>query len=147
MFNSTKIHEKLFISNYWYDYDIKSFIEENDVTAIVNLMYDTEYIPPDGIKYLWKGIPDHRYIPYETIEEILTFIEHNIKKGGVLVHCASGKSRSGGIIVARLLVENPNWNWEEAVSFVRKKRFIIPAMSIRDSIIDYFYQKEGKKRD
>ena len=41
-----------------------------------------------------------RYIKFKSdiIEEVLEFIEEEIQKGGVLVHCASGKSRSGGII-------------------------------------------------
>ncbi|MFX1295269.1 MAG: dual specificity protein phosphatase family protein [Promethearchaeota archaeon] len=147
MFKLTKIHDHLFISNYWNTQDIQPVLKENGIVAIVNLMHDENYTPPKGIMYLWKGIADHKYIPLETIEEILTFIANNMKKGAVLVHCASGKSRSGGIIVARLLVENPNWNWEVAINFVRKKRFIIPAMSIRDSILDYFEQKEGNRRE
>ncbi|MFX0061550.1 MAG: dual specificity protein phosphatase family protein [Candidatus Hermodarchaeota archaeon] len=143
----TQIHERLYISGQFSVEKMESTFRELQIVAIVNLLNDYSYEPPSGIVYLWSGFRDRSYIPHQQLEEILTFIAENIKKGAVLVHCGSGVSRSGGIICARLLVENPNWEWDDAIWFTKKKRRIAPAPLIKESILDYFEQKEGQRRE
>ena len=106
------------------------------------------YTPPRRLfAYLHKGFQDNSYPPHEYIEEILIFIEKNLNKSGkVLVHCSMGISRSGGIIVAWLLKNNPMWGWRDAVSHVSKVKFIAPAVEIRESILDYLEKSENKRR-
>ncbi len=57
-----------------------------------------------------------------------------------------GISRSGGIAVAWLLKENPNWSWNDAISYVNKFRIIYPAIEIRESILDYLEILDGYRR-
>jgi protein-tyrosine phosphatase len=66
--------------------------------------------------------------------------------GKVLVHCAMGISRSGGIIVAWILKENPTWGWNDAMDYINKSRLIFPAVEIKESVLDYFESIEGKRR-
>jgi len=95
-----KVHENLYIGAYWPRLNFEKF-KEIGITAIVNLMEDNYYDPTDkGFNYLFKGFPDEWYPPHSYITEILEFIDKNIEHGKVLVHCAMGISRSGGLIVA-----------------------------------------------
>ena len=143
-----KIDENLYIGAYWPRLNFEK-IEEAGITAIINLMENKHYMPPIGkYAYLYKGFPDNTYPPHEFIDEILDFMNKHIKekKGKVLVHCAMGISRSGGIVIAWLLKENPSWSWSDAINYVWKSRQVLPAVEIRESILDYFESLEGKRR-
>ncbi len=143
-----KITENLYIGAYWPRLNFDKMKKEG-ITAIVNLMEEKHYRPPARIfSYLYKGFPDNTYPSHEYIEEILTFMDKHMKekKGKVLVHCAMGISRSGGICVAWLLKENKMWGWKDGMDFVRKSRMIYPAVEIRESILDYFEPIDGYRR-
>jgi protein-tyrosine phosphatase len=143
-----KIENNLYIGAYWPQLDFQKLKKEG-ITAIVNLMEKKHYTPPiKKFAYLYKGFPDDTYPPHEYIKEILDFIDEHIKKrnGKVLVHCAMGISRSGGIVIAWLLKEHPNWSWGDAMNYIWKSRQILPAVEIRESILDYFESIEGKRR-
>lgn len=140
-----KITDNLYIGSYRAAKKLKRLRKEG-ITAIVNLMEKEKYNPSPEFNYLFKGIKDKTYIKPEDLREILRFIEKNAAEGKVLVHCASGISRSGAIAVARLLMENPHWTWEEARKFVRKTTTISPHPNIRKSILDFLESLEGKRR-
>ena len=141
-----KVHKNLYIGAYWPRLNFKKF-KKIGITAIVNLMEENLYDPTSlGFAYLHKGFPDDWYPPHKYLEEILSFIDTQIKYGKVLVHCSMGVSRSGGIIVAWLLKENPNWSWSDAINYVKKSRLIYPAIELKDSILDYLELKEGLRR-
>jgi protein-tyrosine phosphatase len=118
------------------------------ITAIVNLMEENLYNPTHlGFYYLHRGFPDDTYPPYEYLDEILNFIDLHLNNNGkVLVHCSMGISRSGGITVAWLLKKNSDWGWQDALSYVKKSKFIAPAVEIKHSVLDYFEKNENKKR-
>jgi protein-tyrosine phosphatase len=109
------------------------------ITAIVNLMEENLYNPTHlGYYYLHKGFPDDSYPPHDYLEDILNFIDFHLNNNGkVLVHCSMGVSRSGGITIAWLLKQNPDWSWEDALSYVKKSKFIAPAVEIKSSVLDY----------
>ena len=140
-----KITDNLYIGSYRAAKKLKKLKKEG-ITAIVNLMEKEKSNPPSEFNYLHKPIKDRTYINHKDLQEILDFIDTNLKNGKILVHCASGISRSGGIIVARLLIENPDWNWEEARKFVRIYSTISPHPKIRQSILDFLESIEGKRR-
>ncbi len=142
-----KVHDNLFIGAYWPRLNFEKF-KKIGITAIVNLMEENFYDPTRlGFVYLFKGFPDDWYPPHSYIEEILSFIDQHVKDGKVLVHCAMGISRSGGIIVAWILKENPTWSWNDAMDYINKSRLIFPAVEIRESVLDYFESIEGKRRE
>jgi protein-tyrosine phosphatase len=58
-----------------------------------------------------------------------------------------GISRSGGIIVAWLLKNNPKWSWSDAMNYVNKSRLIFPAIEIKESVLDYFESIQGFRRE
>jgi len=57
-------------------------------------------------------------------EPCIEFIDQCRSKGNVLVHCASGVSRSATIVIAYLMKKN-KWKYQEALEYVRKRRNII----------------------
>ena len=142
-----EVYENLYIGAYWPRLNFNNF-KKIGITAIINLMEENHYNPiPLGFSYLHKGFPDDTYPDHEYLKEIINFIDHHLNKGGkVLVHCSMGVSRSGGIIVAWLLKEHPSWGWNEALSYVKRFKFIAPAVEIRESILDYLEKLEGKRR-
>jgi protein-tyrosine phosphatase len=117
------------------------------ITAIVNLMEENLYNPTHlGFHYLHKGFPDDTYPPHEFLDEILNFINFHLKNNGkVLIHCSMGVSRSGGITIAWLLKENSHWSWQDALSYVKKSKFIAPAIEIKQSILDYLEKNKNKQ--
>ena len=143
-----KVQDNLYIGAYWPRLNFEKLNEEG-ITAIVNLMERKHYSPPrKRYAYLHKGFPDDSYVPHEYISEILNFIDKHVNQNGkVLVHCAMGISRSGGLIVAWLLKENPSWSWVDAMDYVSKYRDIYPAVEIRESVLDYFESIEKRRRE
>lgn len=143
-----EVHENLFIGAYWPRLNFKK-IARAGITAIVNLMEHNLYKPPQQYAYLYKGFPDNTYPPHSYLKEILRFMDEYLKEknGKVLVHCAMGISRSGGLIVAWLLKENPEWSWTYGMRYVDKTHTIAPAVEIRESILDYLEKIEGKRRE
>lgn len=142
-----KVHENLYIGAYWPRINFKKLKKEG-ITAIVNLMEENHYNPRNlGFNYLHRGFPDDWYVPHSFLKDILEFIDVHIRKGKVLVHCAMGISRSGGIIVAWLLKQNPDWSWSDAMDYVGRSRLIFPAVEIRESVLDYFESFEGRRRE
>jgi protein-tyrosine phosphatase len=142
-----QVHKNLYIGAYWPRLNFKKF-KEIGITAIVNLMEDNLYDPtPDGFEYLFKGFPDDWYPPHDYLKEILEFINKHITKGKILVHCAMGVSRSGGIIVAWLMQNYPDWTWTDAINYVNKSRLVFPAIEIKESVLDYFENLEGNRRE
>jgi len=138
----------LYIGAYWPRLNFKKF-KKIGITAIVNLMEENLYDPKSqGFVYLHKGFPDDSYPPHDYLEEILNFIDANLQNNGkVLVHCSMGISRSGSLIVAWLLKLNPTWSWRDAISYVKKTKFIAPAVEIRESILDYLEKIERTRRN
>ena len=142
-----KVHDNLYIGAYWPRLNFEKF-KKIGITAIVNLMEENFYDPTHlGFVYLYRGFPDDWYPPHSYLEEILSFIDQHVKDGKVLVHCAMGISRSGGLIVAWILKENPTWSWNDAMDYINKSRLIFPAVEIRESVLDYFESIEGKRRE
>ena len=142
-----EVHKNLYISGYWPSLDFHK-LKDIGITAIVNLMENKVYDPrPYGFAYLYRGFADDWFVPHEYIEEIFDFIDNHIRYGKVLVHCARGVSRSGGIIVAWLLKEYNDWTWDKAVKYVSKSRLIYPAVEIKESILDYFEKIENRRRE
>lgn len=144
-----EVHKNLFIGGYWPSLDFQK-LKEIGITAIVNLMDENVYDPRSyGFDYLYRGFVDDWFVPHDYLEDIFEFVDDHLKRknGKVLIHCARGVSRSGGIIVAWLLKEHNNWTWDEAVEYVSKSRLIYPAVEIKQSILEYFESIEKRRRE
>jgi len=71
------------------------------------------------------------------------FIEEGIQKGGVLVHCRAGVSRSATIVLAYIMYSQQK-SYEEAYLLVKDKRPIIRPNNMFTTQLR-IYEKNGKK--
>jgi len=101
------------------------------VTAIVNMRTTNSYNDAvhEGIKYLHLPTPDNTAPPLETLITGATFIEDEIKKGGVVyVHCRQGLGRGPTIAMAYLI--KLGLTYEDAYARIRAvRKFINPQTS------------------
>ncbi|MFX1237095.1 MAG: dual specificity protein phosphatase family protein [Promethearchaeota archaeon] len=143
-----KITNQLYIGAYWPRLNFDKMKKEG-ITAIVNLMEHEHNKPPNGrFQYFYRGFPDNTYPSHDILEDVLDFIDEQLKKkkGKVLIYCAMGISRSGGMCVAWLLKENKKWTWTDAMNHIRRVRNIFPAVEIRESVLDYLESIDGFRR-
>ncbi|KAF7233630.1 hypothetical protein EG68_11843 [Paragonimus skrjabini miyazakii] len=61
----------------------------------------------------------------DILEDALMFIETSLQKGGVLVHCAMGVSRSATIVIAYVMRKN-RVSYDTAFQLVTSKRLVYP---------------------
>ncbi|XP_070532116.1 dual specificity protein phosphatase 12-like isoform X3 [Ptychodera flava] len=84
-------------------YDVEALKAAN-ITHILTLEYEPLEINSGDFKYNFVRVSD---VPNEDIlshfPECLEFVEEGIRKGGVLVHCMMGASRSATIVIAYIM--------------------------------------------
>lgn len=112
---------------------------------VLNCAKECKYTPSIYFKYKYLPISD---IMTETVLHLFDLnadlIEKYISHGkSVLVHCFSGKSRSGVFILAYLM-KNKNMALQEAYNFVRAKRKILPNIYFMEQLIEYDKTIYGK---
>jgi len=64
------------------------------IKTVVTFCHGEVLPQAQGIEYLYIPIADCVPIPVKRFEEIMKAITENIRKGGVLLHCAAGMSRA-----------------------------------------------------
>jgi atypical dual specificity phosphatase len=99
---------------------VASFLREQGIGGIVTLC--ERPLEPNveslGFEYLFAETPDYR--PPSDIPRILAFMETQVEQGrGVLVHCFAGIGRTGTVLAAWLLRQEPKLSAVEAVARVR----------------------------
>ncbi len=108
-------------------------ISEKNIKVVISALTEEEY---DDYMIAKEDFPNcdwHRLVIDDDKDEQISqyfFEVHKIineainQNKNVIVHCAAGMSRSASLVIAYLMIEN-NWYYEEAYSYVKKKRPII----------------------
>jgi atypical dual specificity phosphatase len=99
---------------------VASFLREQGIGGIVTLC--EQPLKPNaeslGFEYLFAETPDFR--PPSDFPRILAFMETQMEQGrGVLVHCFAGIGRTGTVLAAWLLRQEPTLSAVEAIARVR----------------------------
>jgi len=95
------------------------------ITHILTVAAGLQPFFPKDFKYKCISITDTsqsgllRHFP-----AAIVFIKEGISRGGVLVHCYAGVSRSSSCVIAYLMQER-QMSFQDAFSFASKKRPII----------------------
>ena len=100
---------------------VASFLREQGIGSIVSLCERPlrANVESMGFSYLFAETPDLR--PPMDLQRILGFMEMQVEQGkGVLVHCFAGIGRTGTVLAAWLLRQEPTLTTTEAVARVRE---------------------------
>ena len=114
-----QITDKIYVGDLNSACDLKE-LNDRGITHILILGSHLKRNFESGIQYLQLMIDDsleQSLDPY--LEMGVNFI--NSANGKVLIHCHSGISRSGAILVGYLMKEN-DWSYDEALAFAKEKR-------------------------
>ncbi|XP_070532114.1 dual specificity protein phosphatase 12-like isoform X1 [Ptychodera flava] len=127
-------------------YDVEALKAAN-ITHILTLEYEPLEINSGDFKYNFVRVSD---VPNEDIlshfPECLEFVEEGIRKGGVLVHCMMGASRSATIVIAYIM-QREYGKVDEILSQVKRIRPRVGFMGVSRSatiIVAYLMSKDKK---
>jgi atypical dual specificity phosphatase len=127
---------------------VAPFLHAQGIGAIVTL-YDKPLSPEPGtlgFQYLFVATPDFR--PPPDLTHILSFIAEQSEQGrGVLVHCFAGIGRTGTVLAAWLLRQDPSLTTAEAIERVRDcyipeyARLRFPEHASQEKALEQFAQR------
>ena len=121
-----KILYNLYLGNYKSSLDEK-FLKEQNIKFIINctpnLPFHEQFTNDTIYRLTMLDIPNSENIKYmnEKLDEVIEFIETNIKNGSILVHCNWGFMRSATVIAAYLM-KRFSINKEDAIIYVKDIR-------------------------
>ncbi|KAM9960459.1 hypothetical protein ACTFIW_009600 [Dictyostelium discoideum] len=99
----------------------KSWLKDNNVTHILTVA-NFKPLYPDLFKYLIINIEDvDEANIYQHFKEMNAFIDEGREKGGVLIHCRAGVSRSASATMAYIMMKN-SLKFQEAFDITIKGR-------------------------
>ncbi|KAM9961521.1 hypothetical protein ACTFIR_004374 [Dictyostelium discoideum] len=99
----------------------KSWLKDNNVTHILTVA-NFKPLYPDLFKYLIINIEDvDEANIYQHFKEMNAFIDEGREKGGVLIHCRAGVSRSASATMAFVMMKN-SLKFQEAFDITIKGR-------------------------
>jgi protein tyrosine phosphatase len=126
-----------------------NWLIENRIKYILNIgspiSYDSrsydnsELSSIDAISYIKFKAHDHpSFQIHQIFDECYQLIDEAVNtKCNILVHCASGISRSSTIVISYLMKKN-NWSCQETLNYVRQKRHCInPNVGFINQLYDY----------
>lgn len=132
-----KIVDKLYLGNLKGASDMQA-LHKAGITHILQVASGIRPFFPKDFKYKVINVTDTsqssliRHFP-----AAVQFIKEGISKGGVLVHCYAGVSRSASCVIAYLMQEK-DMTFTEAFAFASKRRPIIfPNMGFQRQLCEY----------
>jgi protein-tyrosine phosphatase len=123
------IIDNIYLGSWIDSTDIRK-LKKYKIKGILTFNKEFNHSEKDKANFQKLGIPKENIVYYEVFDgpndDIIQYAEDAIKKiksinGNVLVHCTVGMSRSASIVIAYLIKEK-NMTYEEALTFVKKKK-------------------------
>ena len=119
-----KIVDRLYLGNIQAAGDIQT-LKQHNITHILTVAAGIKPLYPRDFTYKVINVADTsnssliRHFP-----AAISFIKEGIARGGVLVHCFAGVSRSSSCVIAYLM-QDRGLSFQEAFAFASKRRPII----------------------
>lgn len=99
-------------------------LRDNNICAVVTCARELSPVLLDGVNYHHIDLRDrHSEHLVDHLLETIPFIDKNIKRGNVLIHCAMGKSRSVSVAIAYLILRK-NLSYQNAFKLIQRARCI-----------------------
>lgn len=139
----TKIGNGIYLGNRE-NSENKAHLKDLGVTHILNTAKRAKNAHPDSFKYMHlklEDTEDQEILPY--LEEAFDFIDQATQKekGGILIHCMSGMSRSATILAAYLIQSDHFPNVKDASSsleyLVERREIVDPNEGFRQQLEDF----------
>lgn len=121
-----------------------SKLKELDVNAVLTVFNDKDTCQFQSNEYAKNNI-NHKVIDAADDEEQdlkqyfaqgINFIDDNIEKTNILVHCYGGVSRSATMLMAYLMQRNLE-SFTETLELVREKRKVYPNDSFVEQLLEF----------
>lgn len=75
-------------------------------------------------------------------QEVIDFIDKSLERGGVLIHCAAGMSRSASVMILYLSKKFPQLNYDQILNFLKSKRNCVEPNRHFESLLKKSISKE-----
>ena len=116
----SQVVERLYIGDYFTAMNFKILADHN-ITHILVCGEELDCRYPEEFTYKHLLISDTCKTPiYGYFDEANKFIEEGIQRGGVLVHCAQGRSRSASFVIS-FLMKHKEIKYKKAFGMLKKK--------------------------
>jgi len=128
----------LYIGSHSYEKRMKNTLKEKGITHILFLVHKSIPSHPEDFVYKKFEIEDSEHqIVSHIFEETNEYITEGIKRGGILVNCECGVSRSATVVLAYLMY-SLNVNYDQAYLMLRKKRPVVkPNLGFKRQLIEW----------
>ena len=97
-------------------------IEKNGIVSIINVAEELEaeiFLP--NIEYYKYGVSSYIDITYDALDSVYSIIQHESKRGAILLHCSEGISRSV-IFCIYYIMKKHGKSVDEAIDIIRSNR-------------------------
>jgi len=112
----------LYISSHSFERRMKEELKEKGITHILFVLSKQNPSHPEDFVYMTVDIEDHEQQQIAHVfEETIQFIGQGRERGGVLVNCECGVSRSATIVLSYLM-STLDLTYDQAFLSLRKKR-------------------------
>ena len=102
-----------------------SELQKNNITHVVDLYNDKYFKHHNYFEYFSVKVEDTPDTDIRShFDRVISFIDKGRKKGGVLVHCQAGISRSASFVIAYLMKEE-KMKLKDALQLVKSVRPIV----------------------
>lgn len=129
----SKITKNIWITG-WEGSVNQKLLKQNNIKTIICLNLELNKKPTDlkmykklGITHHYFALDDMPHVPIEVyFDKIYDIVIESIKRGGVLVHCTMGISRSVtaviSVILRKAINKHPDANTDKIIEYIKKRR-------------------------
>jgi len=116
-----EILSRLFLGSIKSALNVVALVKQN-ITHILTIHDSLNPTYPNHFEYMWIQADDYETVNIiQHFEKVIQFIEEGRQKGGILVHCQAGVSRSVSLVIAYIMYTK-KLSLQSSLELVKSKR-------------------------